>query len=460
MVARARAALLSVLVGCAAEAPCGEPGAPSADPERPGNVLVVVLDDVGADQLAPWGLAEDTAVTPTIDCLCERGVRFTQAWSSPTCSPTRSELLTGRYNRRTGVGQILSSEEAPYALPTSEDTLGDLARRAGLATGYVGKWHLTSAELPDALTHPNRSGFDRFAGTLGNLKRAAELPDGDFGYSRSQEVEDGEVHLTRAYATTETVDEALSFVRRADGPWLLVVAFHAAHVPNHEPPGRLIEGSLPSSPSDLAVYQAMIEAADHELSRLLRRLDPDTLADTTVVLLGDNGTPGEVLPPALHPDRRKGTMFEGGVRVPLVVAGPGVEAPGRASDALVHVVDVLPTVGELLGVAPEASVLDGRSLVPLLADPAGPGGHDTVASFLHSPVGASSPKELLVAIRDDFHKLVRQWDGAEELYAVGPTTLFEGDDLLDGHPDEARDAVAARLRAELDALEESFRAER
>jgi arylsulfatase A-like enzyme len=414
-------------------------------------VLVVVLDDVGVEQLEPWGLAPQPARTPTIDCLCERGLRFSQAWASPSCSPTRSELLTGHYNRRTGVGTIFTPDDPLVELSTDFDSLADVGRRAGYATGLFGKWHLAEPTSPGAATHPNRSGFDRFAGSLANLNTSTDGHVGN-GYGGWQRIVDGVPGRTEVYPTTATVDDALDFVAEVgDQPWLVVLSFHAPHVPFHWPPARLWGPQPWGVTFDQRRYLAMLEAVDTELGRFLRSLPDQQRADTHVIVMGDNGTVGEVIPEPLPPVG-KTTLNELGVRVPMVISGPAVERPGEVSDALVHVVDVLPTVADRLGVEHEA--LDGRSWGPVFLDPDAEV-HETVASSRYFPLGLGEPSTLDATIRDATHKLVRHSDGVEELFEVGPDRLVEGPDLLDGPLTPEEEARLEALRAELEALDAS-----
>src|SRR5262249_6314357 len=186
-------------------------------------------------------------------------------------------------------------------------------------------------------------------------------------------LQNGELGKSTVYATTQTVDDALDRIRAMPEPWLLLVSFNAAHTPLEEPPASLVP-----SPSTGAfpVMEDMVAAADTETGRLLDRMGPDLVARTDIFLLADNGTDRDS---SAEPARAKGALFEGGVRVPFVVAGPIVGAPGTTSDALVDVVDIWPTVAAIAGVDPStfrsptdpsrAYTVDGFDLSPVLADP-------------------------------------------------------------------------------------------
>lgn len=403
-------ALAGLAWGCGGTpAPCGELAPSTVEPGAGGggNVLVVLIDDIGVEQLAPYGIVNAVAPTPTIDCLCQRGVRFDRAWATPVCSPARAALYTGRLADKTTIG----SNVGKYgAMPQEEVTIGEVAAGAGYATGFVGKWHLDGWLSERGMEGPRDQGFDVFTGTLDNLD-SKESPDPKRGdtadYEHYWRVVDGELDWTTRYATTVEVDDALDFIDDHPEPWLLVLALHAAHVPVHEPPRHLLSHGLARDATDLEKIQAALEAADTELRRLLDGIDPTVLADTTVILAGDNGSaPSGV---ALDEDRVKATLYEGGIRVPLVVTGPHVAAPG-VSNALVHLVDVMPTIAEILGAPPPAD-LDGVSFLGALADPdqaAAPAWVETM--WMPPNVG------LERAIRDDRFKLVVHASGGGELY--------------------------------------------
>lgn len=207
------------------------------------------------------------------------------------------------------------------------------------------------------------------------------FPYDDFTWPR---VENGVLQVVDVYATTGTVDAALARLSEAPEPWLCSVAFHASHAPFQAPPADLSSSGLP--PGGFAVgdprpwFAAMVEAMDTELGRLLDTLDvlsPGLRGRTNVIFPGDNGTPGEVTSPPFKIGHAKGTLHEGGVNVPLIVAGPAVPTPGGECAALVSTVDLLPALADLAGLATDQLLpdvlLDGASLVPFLVDPALPG---------------------------------------------------------------------------------------
>ncbi|MEZ4235921.1 MAG: sulfatase-like hydrolase/transferase [Myxococcota bacterium] len=366
---------------------CTPPGAPApvALPPSPSNVLVLLTDDQGVDKVAAYGEHPDPPHTPRIDALARDGLLFRNAWATPSCSPTRAALLTGRTGRRTGVGGVLQVEEAGE-LPLDEVTLPRLLREAAptpWATAALGKWHLSGYAAPDGVDHPVRAGFDVFRGSMGNLYDVG-VDDGQrHSYYHWDKVSDGALAVTERYATSDTVDDALALAAELPEPWLLYVAFNAPHRPLDPPPEALHTlGPLTEDSPEAVRYQAVVEALDTEIGRLLDGLDPAVRERTTVIFASDNGTPEHAVLPPWSPSRGKDTPFEGGINVPLVVSGPLVAAPGTETDALVQLLDVFATVADIAGVpasALDGVALDSRSLLPLLR-----GEPDPQRAFVHS----------------------------------------------------------------------------
>ena len=336
------------------------------------NVLILLADDLGADQLAAYGIGSDLPTTPNLDALAAGGLLFRNAWANPLCSPTRALIQTGRYAFRTGVGFVVSPTGA--ALESSELTLPemlDLGTSQTYAHAAFGKWHLGNG-MNGGIVAPNQAGYSHFSGTMTSIA----APDTYFDW---RQVVDGvEARQTR-YETEVVVDETLSWIGAQTGPWFCYLAFNLPHDPFHRPPDTLHTVDFTNVNPDPKMeprpyYRAMVEAMDHEIGRLLAGIDPVVLAQTTVIFLGDNGTPKEVVVPPQQTSHAKGSVYEGGVHVPLIVSGPLVQMPGSQCDALVHAVDLYGTVAEIAGVDLAAQApgitFDTLSLVPYFADPA------------------------------------------------------------------------------------------
>jgi arylsulfatase B len=451
--------------------------------QTPRNVLLVMADDLGTDKLALYQSGAAVPPTPTLDALAGEGVLFRNAWACPVCSPTRATLQTGRYPFRHGVGTAI-----PFGPPLPRDELClpavlDRARELGgptVATAAIGKWHL--AAVPGGNGDPLRRGYDHFAGSnLGALT-------GPFDYFFWPESTDGVTQLTTDYATTAQVDAALAWIEQQNGPWFCYLAFHAPHTPFHAPPAELHTRELPDAPPEqdpVPYYEAMVEALDTELGRLLASLDPQVRAATTILVVGDNGTTGDVVLPPYDPQHGKGSLYQGGVRVPLIASGAGIAAPGREVAALVDVSDLFATVLELCGAdwraaLPAGLTIDSVSLLPYLQQPlalpqrqwvlsqsivpwlppalsagSGPFGGALGGGGLGAALGGLGAGAQLVSgvtLRNAVHKLIRYDNGVEELYNL----LLDPQEQLDllALPSLTPNAQAAydELTATLDGL--------
>lgn len=442
-------------------------------PEPPGgNVLVLLLDDVGVDKVGAYG-GPYASPTPRIDGLAATGVRFTRAYASPVCSPTRGTLMTGRQPRRTGLGWIADTGTRDITLPLAAtivpEALWEARSLASWSDGAIGKWHMAGPEADGFHTHPNDSGFSWFAGPLGNPEYSP-----DRGYYAWTKNVNGLYVEVEGYMSTVQVDDALARVAAMPEPWFLYVAFNAPHTPLNLPPAELLAGPLPGEGAATHErYDAVLEALDTEIGRLLDGIPSAVLGRTTVIVAGDNGTSDHGVPPDWDLGRNKHTPYEGGVRVPLVVSGPHVTSPGSVSGALVHVSDVLPTVADLAGVplgGPDGGVLDladgpvpldGRSLLPFLADPDAPGRTWVYAEAHTNGAGPTYGTDRR-ALRDLTHKLVHRQASVELYRLEGPDEIDVTDLLADGQPLSVDDQAAldrlsdVMAELELDLVYEGF----
>ena len=419
---------------------------------EPPDILLIVLDDVGPDLTDTYGVVPDAAATPTLSALAARGVSFSRAWATPWCSPTRAALHTGVHPGGVGLGRAIDlSDPQEWTFPQDTPTLPALLREAApvpYASGLAGKWHLTPL-WRGAASAALDAGFDHHFGAVGNLQRNHAFDFGPQGWFTWERVEDGVVARTRTYATTADIDDALALADRLSSPWFVHVGLRAAHFPYATPPEALHgRGVVDDDP--FQATRAILEAADTELGRLFATLGADQLDRTVVIVVADNGTTGAA---RTAPDVAEGksTVRESGVRVPLIVAGPGI-AGGRWDDALVHVVDLMPTVLDAAGVPRGAwPPVDGVSLWPRLVDPGAPAPRAVMTTETFEPNGAGPYTRWQQAARDDRFKLIRDASG-ERLYDLG-AAWTEGEDLLGGPALDA-DAAAARTRlaAALDGL--------
>lgn len=427
-----------------------------------GNVLVLLLDDIGRDRLRAFGGVESGAFTPAIDALRDRSVVFERAWAAPVCSASRAALLTGRRPHRTGLGDIVNPAD-PWALATGEVTLADALQAAAVPYDdlFVGKWHLANRLAGAA--HPLAFGFDRFLGSMANLDatfqpRLPPTPLVPIGYFQFEWNVDGELQWIQGYATNRAVEDFRREIAARAAPWFAVVALSAAHKPWHWPPPGWYRTPLAPPWTQSQQIDAMVESADLAVERILAAAGPDV----TVILLSDNGTVDEVMlaPYAEGGGGAKGSVQEAGINVPMLIAGPLVRTPG-VSSAQVEVADVFDTVLAVAGLT-EADVdaaagpvdRDSISLLPYLADPSLPSLRRVAVSERFKPNGVGAPRELWYrAARDERFKLVRydHVDAApyESLYDLG-ASLVEGEDLLLAPLSPEAAAAHRRLGAALD----------
>jgi arylsulfatase A-like enzyme len=334
----------------------------SQAPARPPNFLLLIADDVGIAEIGAYGQVipgATPATTRVIDALAARGVQFNQMWATPACSPTRATLYTGRYSFRTGVGAALGVNTMGQGeLKGCEITLPEALATRGYSSALFGKWHLGTGSAAGNDSARQIGGFNHHAG-------AQDAALTNF-YNWTRYV-DGVGAPSTTYATTQNVNDAVAWIGAQKSPWLAVMAFNAAHGPFHKPPSELYQGSLDgvlcTAPAGRrACYQKMIEALDTEIGRLLRAVDA---GNTWIFFLGDNGTPGEVMAAGFDSTRAKFTVYQMGLRVPFIVAGPGIARPGSQVDAIVNSTDVYATIAALAGVS-APSARDGSDLSPHL----------------------------------------------------------------------------------------------
>lgn len=336
--------------------------APGPGGARPPNILLILADDLGCTPVGAYG--NSYYQTPHIDRLAGEGLRFTAAYAAcPVCSPTRAALMTGKYPARTHVTDFIPGAPFPWArlrqpewqkfLPLSEVTVAEELTARGYVTALFGKWHLAKGYFPPESIEegPDRQGFAETEIT--HKPKAKDDPETD------------------AHGVEKLTRLALQFLAKHRAqPFFLELAHNSIHAPIMAPRAlvqkyRNRAGS--DRPENNPVLGAMMETLDDSVGRVLAKLDELGLRENTLVIFyADNG--GLLKDGAQTPFRGgKAQLYEGGIRVPLIMRWPGVIASGTLSPAAVTTVDFFPTFLELSGgpVARRAG-LDGESLVPLL----------------------------------------------------------------------------------------------
>lgn len=421
--------------------------AESSSPPSPPNVILILIDDLGATDLGYAG--SRFYETPHIDRLATQGMRFTAGYSACTvCSPSRAALMTGKYPARLHITDWIKGHNRPKAklripdwtmyLPLEETTIAERLRAAGYAAVHIGKWH-----LGDPPYYPQHQGFDvNLGGTFMGQPGSYFFPYGTG--ERRVPLDGGE---EGEYLTDRLAEEAVRWIEaHRDRPFFMHFAHYAVHTPLQAKP-ELIERYQRKLDEAIArgddldgqqcpVYAAMIHSMDEAVGRLADALERLGLADRTVVVFtSDNG--GLTLPGCKRtPVTRniglragKGSAYEGGVRVPLLVKWPGVTSPGGVTDTPAITNDLYPTILEMTG-TPDAPdhIFDGESLVPILKNPAATRRSPLFWHYPHYHPGGATPYS---AMRDGDWRLV-------EFFEDDRTELYH----LRDDPEESRDLAA------------------
>lgn len=382
--------------------------------ERPPNIVFILLDDLGINDLSTFGggVAGGQVPTPHIDKLARDGAIFTQAYSGTgTCAPSRAMLLTGRYPTRTGfeytptpegMGRVISTiangkdrgalpgidfnredddDRVPYddmGLPGDEVTIAELLQQQDYHTVHIGKWHLGR----NAQSKPTAQGFDESLLMHSLLYLPEDDPDvvnakldfdpiDQFLWARGQyaaAVNMGPPFEPGGYLTDWWTDESLKVIEaNKHHPFFLYLAHWGVHTPlqatreDYEAVGDI-------QPHRLRVYAAMLRALDRSVGRVVQKLEDEGLAENTIIVLSsDNGGAGYIGLPEVNAPYRgwKISLFEGGIRVPMFIKWPERIAPGTIVDTPVAHIDLMPTLAAAAGAPlPEDVIIDGQNLLP------------------------------------------------------------------------------------------------
>jgi arylsulfatase A-like enzyme len=417
-----------------------------AQTRRP-NIVIIVADDIG---YADFGFQGSTDIpTPSIDRLARAGVRFTNAYvSGPYCSPTRAGLLTGLYPQRFGheFNPAPALGPAP-GLPLGQRTIADRLREHGYRTALFGKWHLgMNAEL-----HPMERGFDEFYGFLGGAHSYFETPD-----TGRMAIFDGRRAVREPqYLTDAITNRAVDFIKRnAVQPFLLYLAYNAAHTPMHATPQYLERfAHIPEGPR--RTYAAMIAAMDDGIGRTLEALRVQGLDEHTIVFFfSDNGGPtmeGTSVNAASNAPLRgsKRQTWEGGIRVPFTMRWTGKLPVNKAVTFPIIQLDVLPTALAAANIAVQpAWQLDGVNLMPYLTGAATGAPHDALFWRLGEHIAIRQGDWKLVhspegPLRDVDHNVPRNLSGAQ-LFNLA-SDVSESKNLASAHPDKVKELAALWL---------------
>ena len=304
----------------------------------PPNIFLIIADDLGRDAIKGYQEGSVKANTPNIDAIRNSGLLFTNFWVNPTCTPTRSSIITGKYGYRTGVkgvGDVLNSSETVIQKYIKDNSANKYA------TAVVGKWHLSGNS---AGLNPETFGIDYYAGLI----RGA-VDD----YYQWQLTEDGASSQQTTYITEKFTDLAINWVNSQSKPWFLWLAYNAPHTPFHVPPSNMhSQGNLPAYTNGMDAtpyFMASIEAMDYQIGRFLANIPADERENTVIIFMGDNGTTNLVAQSPYLSTKVKNTLYQGGINTPLFVSGKGVSRTGTDNQLLVGT-DLFATIAQIAGV--------------------------------------------------------------------------------------------------------------
>lgn len=420
------------------------------------NIIFIMADDLGYTDVGCFG--SKYYETPNIDRLATQGMRLTNYHHHQNCTPTRAALMSGQYSARTGVYTVGGIDRFDWSkrplrpvdnvtnLPLDRVLLPQALKSAGYATGMFGKWHIGN----EGPYHPGKRGFDEAIVSQGAHFDFATNPKVD--YPKGQ------------YLADFLTDRAVDFIKRhKDHPFFLYLPHFGVHSPHHAKP-ELIE-KFKAKPAvgghHSPVYAAMIASVDESVGRVMALLDELKLAGNTVVIfVSDNGGVGGYEREGIQKSNNitdnaplrsgKGSLYEGGTRVPCIVRWPGQTKPGSSSDIPAIHVDMYPTLMALAGgKLPEKQIFDGESLVPLLRDPKGKLAREAIYQHFPGYLGAgtdswrTTPVSLMHA--GDWKLMEFLEDGRLELYNLRED-IGEKKNLATSEPERAR-AMHAKLVA-------------
>lgn len=395
------------------------------------NIVLIIADDMGLDATPGYSIGDIKPNMPNLQGMINSGIRFNNLWSNPVCTPTRGTILTGKYGFRTNVlkvGDIMSTAET--SLQSHLDNTN-----TGYNHAVIGKWHLS--ESP---SHPTSMGVGYYAGLLNG---------GVQSYTNWNLTENGITSNSNDYTTTKFTDLAIDWIDQQSQPWFLWLAYNAPHTPFHLPPNDLhFQGNLPSDQASIDAnpmpyYMAMLEAMDTEMGRLISSMNIEEKENTIFIFIGDNGTPNQVVQEYAS-QRAKGSVYQGGVNVPMIISGKDVIRANAIEDALINTTDLFATISELTGNStPEIN--DSKSFKDLLST-----SNASVRNYTYAEVGDDIGGSNHT-IRNSTHKYILFDDGSEAFYNLSSNPL-ENPNLLNANqlplsPENSaiKDELVARL---------------
>lgn len=352
----------------------------SAETAKKPNLIVIYCDDLGYGDLSCFGSKEIR--TPHLDALAKDGVRFTDWYSNcPVCSPSRASLLTGRYPARAGVTHILGGKRGTPGLPATEVTLAKALKPLGYRTAMFGKWHLGVSKE----SWPNAHGFDEFHGFLaGCVDYYSHIFYWGMGGKQGNPTHDlwhneTEVWDNGRYLTEVITEKSVEFIqRKSDAPFFLYVPYNAPHYPMHAPKKYL--DRYPDLPPDKRIMAAMISAVDDGVGGIVQALKQSGQYENTAIFFSSDNGPSTESRNWLDGTEdlyyggsagvfrgHKGSLFDGGIRMPAILSWPGHMQGGQVCNKVGAMMDIFPTYLEIAGgKLPADRTIDGTSILPMV----------------------------------------------------------------------------------------------
>ncbi len=410
----------------------------SAAPNAKPNVVFILADDLGYGDLSCYGAPD--IKTPNIDRLAKEGVRFTDFYANGcVCTPTRCGLMTGRYQQRIGGLETAIPPGAKHlGLPQPEKTIADFLRHAGYATAISGKWHL--GYKPETL--PNAHGFDHFFG----------LASGNHDYFTHKEnngeddlYDEGKPVEMKGYSTHLITDRALKFLDEIKSrPFFLYVPFNAPHAPFEGPDDENKKPDIHTwNKGSRETYAKMVEEMDRGIGKILDALDQNHLTENTFVIFeSDNG--GASLSRNTPLAKNKGTLWEGGIRVPCLARFPGKIPAGTETHQVGITMDWTATIAKLTGAKPpENRPFEGIDLLPLISG----SGKNISRTLFWRNVNFSFVK-MFRAVRDGDWKYIENYKNGEKFLYNLAEDIGEQKNISTENSE-----IAEKLKAKLDQWE-------
>ena len=396
------------------------------------NILLIIADDLGVDYSHGYHHSSLLPSTPTLDSLRSKGITFDNVFATPKCTPSRATIMSGKHGIKTnvlGTPGHLSIDHISIFQAIENETNG------AYSDAVIGKWHIAQPADPN---HPADHAVDYYTGLL------TAMVDDYYAWDRT---EFGQTTIDSTYVTTALTNAAIDWVDDQSKPWFLWLAHVAPHAPYHKPPDTLF--TIGSTGNNQRKFTAAIEAMDYEIGRLLNSLSTEELENTLIMFLGDNGSPNGVLQnfPNGH---GKSTLYQGGIKVPLIISGFGVSRKGARETALIHITDIYATLLEFVGADLPGGIYNSLSFKHLLDESS----NEPTRDYNYSEIVENGMSGF--AIRNERYKLIQSLDNStQEFYDLFNDSLETNNLIISGLSD-TEEIIKLDLESEAQQLRSAW----